>query len=396
MSNSLTPVILVLVLSLGVIALLNAHRSDSRGAGGPQLEQGVFTVPTKRRLIVPSATMPISAHLAVVVAPPADERWQAVVIAADDDGPLTRAAMLGLAEHIQAAGGLAILDPLPQAPAPVIAPLALPVDHVLRVGTLSGAVGNAAGSALTATLRISASTLRLPDDHPAARLQTPGAVRTASVAYAIEVPAAPGVLWPGWYAAIGRNVAAGVAGSLAPAGIAAVTAQDKPRSWGGLLPPPPQAANVRWTAVMQQPGVRAWLGRMNVPAQAQGGRPTVPTELAKRLGGSVTGARKWTELDATSPDYRLWTSDQDGLSTLLSLRAADAGYDLTLWQELPSAVSAWRKQAADATLSEPKREHARELLRGHADATVLPDAVRDAIRQTTGGLAPSELSKNAP
>lgn len=338
MKNSLAPLVAVLIAVLVAVLMLRPH-GDARGASGPELGPGIYAPPRSPQ--VASAFTPGVSCSGPAVA--STVAWRTVVLSGADRAPLTNACLLALAERITAAGGTAILDPVPRPPLDRVPPQALPADHRLVVATSSGVPPAEPALAATVLLSIQAQHLGLPAGHPAADL-IPVAPWSGTVQLSIAVPPAPGAPWPAWYAAVGRGAADAALGALAGGGIAV---PGPVVDWGAALPQPPTTTGLHWHAAVQGSGLRAWLGRYQERSEVGAdGRPLVPADLAKRLGPNGLGERKWEEASTAPPGLRLWTANHAGLISHLSLQRGEGGYDLVLWQELTQLQALRALQAA--------------------------------------------------
>ncbi len=383
MRNSFMP--LILVLGVTVMAIPMIMKAPPRGSGGPEINPGVFC--PSQKAIYQVASLPIAAENRatwISIAPkpeggagPGLDLRRFIVVSGEDHSPLTAAVMYALAETITKRGGAAILDPLRGPASDTGQVLALGASYVIRVATIDGATPQATSGACAAVIRCRTSAVRLPAAHPAARLQQNGGEHASVLSIAHHSTGGQGS-WPSWYAGFGRGIAETVIDQLgagAPAGSADLELAD----WGSQLPQPPQADTLRWTAAFQHQLVRGWIGRVagKTTIARDGSTEPALAQLERHLGKGgwkrveQPGAgllQEWERAqESASHDTDAKATKEgdakDELSSRLSVREDDAGYDIIAWQERPHPAELfqqWLDAATDGT--EPAGERARREL----------------------------------
>jgi hypothetical protein len=386
MRNSAAPLILVALATLACFALLQPAAEP--GTNGPELAPGVFRLVKGERHTVASLPLTLSNRveggLEPAAAPAAQgpETWRAVTLSADDRSGPTRAVLLALAERLTAQGCVVVLDPL-GAP-----PVLLGCDRSIRVATESATLPPHPGGECSARVVVTTAQLGFPAWHPAARLQPAGldpTPRRFAVAHRSGAGAGQADLhWAPWWAAVGRGIAEAVLLEIAhqplpalvdPAGGVRLAGVLPPADWidtpverapglsreqaqaaaedyreHALLPQPLQCSTVRWSGCLQLEFVRGWVGevvgRSTVVAGVE--QPAVQPLLKLLTSGSIRTAEAWAEITATGSDFREWTREKDGVTSLFTIRPTACGWDLAMWQErhgIAALYQAWLEEA---------------------------------------------------
>ncbi|MBA2481062.1 MAG: hypothetical protein H0V44_10385 [Planctomycetes bacterium] len=377
----------MIAVLVGSFALI--PRGSGRGAGGPEINPGIFRFPSKSIHRVDSMTLDQDNRIEVVrsaveAEPFALDLRTVVVVAGGDRMALTQAAMLGLAEGVTRSGGVAILDPLraPESDTTSLPPIGATL--VIEVATTGGEAPTSPNQAIEATLRIRARSVGV-DDHPAARF-APDMPRVAAEFALTHRSAGTGGSWPERYAAVGRGIGAAVLSRLG-AGAAASATPLSVADWGTPLPQPPQSKTLRWSAAFQHHLVRGWVGRIDGSRTIVrgGGEQGSSEQLVRRMAASG-----WVEDPGDDAALRVFTCERDGMSLALSLRADAAGFDVAMWQERPHAAELFTQwmEAAQSGVEPPIERVARE---GRArpdkrpppapDAEQVRRSARDALRR---------------
>jgi hypothetical protein len=252
MRNSLFPLVgVVLVAALAVLAI---PRGTEVGQDGPQLSPGILRLPKDASKAVASATIAAENAVAVVTPPSRvpglePDAWRVVAVVAGDDHAVTRAAVLGLAERLTAAGEVAVIAEASKAPLPLAA------DRVLTITTDGEQLPEAPGGLCRATVHLRQEPVVLPAVHPAAGLQGATGVPMAEfrIAHASH-GTGDAAHWANWFAAVGRSIGDQAIAALAgPAGL--------PGEWDRGRPAPIRPEAGSWT--IRQP--RALLFLLVVP-----------------------------------------------------------------------------------------------------------------------------------
>ncbi len=422
MRNSAMPLILVALIATTLVAYALLKPAAEPGTNGPELAPGVFRLVKGERHTVASLPLTLSNRvvdgLEPADAPPAQgpETWRAVTLSADDRSGPTCAVLLALAERLTAQGCVVVLDPLGTPP------VLLGCDRSIRVGTESESRPQLPGGACSARVVITTSQLGFPAWHPAARLQPAGLDPTPR-RFAVEHRSGAGVgqadlHWAPWWAAVGRSIAEAVLleiahqalpvlvdpargarlpGVLPPADWIAIPVQRPPgldREHAqaaaenyrehALLPQPLQCATVRWYGGLQLEFVRGWVGVVLGKTTVVGGvEQSALQPLVKLLeSGSIRTAEAWKETTPSPGDWRAWTREKDGVTSLFTARATASGWDVAMWQErhgIAALHQAWLDEAV-AGSDASRAALAAAQLSGKADAIAAAQAALAADR----------------
>lgn len=359
MRNSLLPIILLVATTAFSLWLIRG--GAERGAGGPDVVPGILRLPEKSGQQTSPAT--IDGATTVTGDAPADSAtWRVVLIAGDDNRPLTNAAVLALGEEFTRRGCVAVLDPSTHQRQE---PLPLGCDGILRIATSEGQPPTEHPGALQCALRVTATPVRLPADHPAARWlpDLPAAsATTLTVAHHSTPVGMP--TWPHWYAGIGTAIADAVLDRLHTPKEATDTAAHLrltawvlpgqagpgsptvPTNIYGRIPSPPQADIAEHVVAFQHPFVRGWIGDFSpvpVTARDQTERSAHDELLRRLVRGSWTPGPDLADAKTFSKDDK--ATDGSDIHRTISITATG----FIEWQERPRPTAlwqAWRDAAA--------------------------------------------------
>ncbi|MFW5845899.1 MAG: hypothetical protein ACOCXJ_06710 [Planctomycetota bacterium] len=387
MKNSVIPVIALILVALALPFCIDT--SASGGSDGPQLSAGLYE--GREGVAVPSYdsdTLPVVVALEalqegleglVPVRPLTDRRlglemvgWQATALVAEDTHALTRAAIKGLAERLSGAllpGQDLELEPTRPADYRVVTivpvagePVPIPVERVLRVRTRSADLSAGPAGASTAELLVSLHDPR----HPSVPLQSAAGIRAGFWRLRMRSPGsdAAGLVWPRWYASIGRHLAdslldaAGASGS-APCNWQATDFQQRHGDWQDAVPVQPRHELVHWQAAWQQPLVRGRQGVVYGSAGTDRQDRPVPAEDAI---AAILERGGWQRI-IDEPAQRRWAIERaEGLQHVAIWRR-DYGWEVGAWQQLPEAAD--RLETWRAAATGPDATGARQHLRRH-------------------------------
>lgn len=342
MRNSLLPIAFLAVIIACSLWLIRG--GGERGAGGPAVFPGILKLPAKQKKMTPSAEL--KAENTCDTAAPADAAaWRVILLASDDNLPLTRTMLLALGEELTRRGCIAVLEPQTRDTAE---PLPLGVDGVLRITTATTTMPDDEPGDLDFTARIEAIPVRLPNGHPAARW-FPDLPASAPAVLAIRHRSTPvgSPGWPMWFAGVGRSVASEALRLLGtPAEVTDTTDRLRQTAWilpgqteaqspFGRIPAPPQADVTERLMAFQHPFVRGWIGTLSpvpITARDQSTR-TAREELARRLERgrwTAAGEGRWTKDDRLA----------DGTEVHRSISLD--GETFVEWQERPRPTALWQ------------------------------------------------------
>jgi hypothetical protein len=342
MRNSLLPIIMIVVTVAASLWLIRG--GAERGMGGPAVFAGIHKLPTKASKLTPSTALQTTQEIAGNV-PAGSGAWRVLLLAGDEQTPLTNTVLLALAEEATRRGCIAVLDPHNREASE---PLPLGADGMLRLTSTSQTLPVGGPGAIDFTTRLELVPVRVPVNHPAARW-FPDVPASEPTVLTIRHHSSPTgkATWPSWYAAIGRAVAIAALDRLAIPATTTDTAvnlaltawiqpgQTENDSPFGRIPAPPQGDVAERLVAFQHPFVRGWVGRLSpVPISARDGSlRTSRDELIRRLerGGWKTSA----------PDT--WSKDdlaKDG--TLVHRSISLQAETLVEWQERPQPTSLWQ------------------------------------------------------
>lgn len=359
MRNSALPIVSAVFLVILFIAIESRHPSEAPGRFGPELEAGIFRMPTKARLRIASADLDASAAVTVEAPAGADaaaaERWRAVVVSAEDREPLTNAVVLGLAEQLTEHGCVVIVDTVGGTP------LLMAADRAVSVATREAKLPAVPGGECTATIAIADRLLSFPSDIPAAHAQPAAAaplIARFSLAYRSQGKGQVEPSWAAWYAGVGRGLAADVVHAIVPAGLPAVVDAEHRQlvglpafvDWDSALPIPPRVDVLRWYGATQQEFARGWIGEIRGFNALDDGGATQPSIAHLEKAMSATRLLKdiaWVKDPNSSDERLLWNREQDG-AVLAAVRSA-TGWDVALWQErtgIAATFQGWLDAAA--------------------------------------------------
>ena len=351
MRNSLLPIFMIVITVAASLWLIRG--GAERGMGGPAVFPGIHKLPTKTSKLTPSAPLETAQELNGSV-PAGSDDWRVLLLAGDEQTPLTNAVLLALAEEATRRGCIAVLEPHDRESGE---PLPLGADGMLRVTSISQTLPVGGPDAIDFISRIELVPVRVPTGHPAARWfpDLPAAEPTVLTVRHRSRPAGDAT-WPTWYAAIGRAVATAALDRLAipqensdTAQKLSLTAWIQPGqadtdSPFGRIPAPPQSDVAERLVAYQHPFVRGWIGRLSpVPISTRDGSlRTSRDELIRRLerGG-------WR---SSLPDT--WSKDDQATDgTVIHRSISLQGEILVEWQERPQPTALWQAwKAAGATV----------------------------------------------
>jgi hypothetical protein len=398
MRNSALPIISAMVL-VALFALVESrHPSEPPGRYGPELDAGIFRLPTKARLRIASADLDATNAVAVESPAGADavapERWRVVKISADDREPLTHATLLGLAEQLTEHGCVVIVEPLGATP------LLMPADRDLRVATRSAKLPAEAGGDCEASVAVVDRLLAFAPDLPAAHAQ-PAVAPPLAARYAVahRSRAKGEAAWAGWYAGVGRGIASATLAAIAPGGLPAVVdEQRRPRpelpgfvDWQATLPAPPRSDVVVWYGATQEDFVRGWIGEIRSETARDDQGAIVPSIARFEHQMGATRLLKdiaWVKDPNSTAERLVWNREQDG-ACLAAIRSG-RGWDVGLWQErtgVASAFQGWLDAAAAGDAA------ARRQLRRYATCDAVPAELR---AKAAALLSPGQPGVPAP
>jgi hypothetical protein len=346
MRNSLLPLGL-LVLTIGA-SLWLIRGGAARGAGGPAVFPGILELPSKTKLMTPSAELEATNTL-TGEAPAGAAAWRVLLLSGTENEPLTNTVLLALGEDLTKRGFVVIMDPASHLV--TSEPLPLGADGNLRIHTVASVLPQGGPGALTFTTTVQAIPVRVPADHPVARWfpDLPPAVPTTLSITHQSTPrqATP---WPEWYAALGRSVSSQILKALTLPATVTDTAevihatawvepgQTESTSIFGRIPSPPQDDVVEHLVAFQQPFVRGWIGHLTpVPVTThEGGQRSARAELIRRLerGGWTPGPTEGERLTYSKEDHA-----SDGTTIHRSLTIT--GEEIVEWQERPKPMRLW-------------------------------------------------------
>ena len=381
MRNSLLPIGL-LVLTIGA-SLWLIRGGAARGAGGPAVFPGIFELPSKAKLMTPSADLEATNTLAGA-APVGTATWRVLLLSGAENEPLTNTVLLALGEELTKRGCVVIMDPASHTV--TSEPLPLGADGHLRIHTAASVLPQEGPGAITFTTTIDAMPVRVPADHPAARWfpELPVSVPTTFTITHQSTPrqASP---WPQWYAAIGRSVSGELLRALAlPASITDSAEVIRATAWVepgqvestsiyGRIPSPPQDDVVDQLVAFQHPFVRGWIGRLNpVPvSNRQGEQRSARAELIRRLerGG-------WTAGPAVGERLTYSKDDRASDGSIIHRSLTITGEQLVEWQERPKPVRLWE---AWTDAAKAGNAAAAVQLRRHRTTAGLPEELRALV-----------------
>jgi hypothetical protein len=383
MRNSLLPIIFVLALSAVVVPL--SLRGPDRGSGGPDVEPMLWRAPVKKIHQVES--MPLQATNKVSATGGTQDAdgyglnlRRFVVVAGEDRSPLTAAVMLALAERITAEGGAVILDPLrgPESDTEHVIPLG--ATWLLRVATVAGTPASEPGGPCHATVRCRTSALRVPADHPAARLQPEEVDHASELTVAHDSRGVTGA-WPNWYAGFGRSVADALLERLERGAVETKPDLGIP-DWGTRLPDPPEVDVLRWRGAFQHEFMRGWIGRIDgVTTTDREGKPQ-PT--IQRLQDKLKRGGWIRDDEASTDKQELWARARGGPSASLTIRPDAGGAEVVMWQEWPHAAEVFNQWLDVAAAGDAK---ALDRLRRHRHCEAVP---ADERQKADALLAPAK------
>jgi hypothetical protein len=367
MRNSLVPLVGVLIVAAAAVMLI----SDSQpiGFGGPEINAGIYRVPKRGAGVIESldalkmtndVTVESQADHSVGVEP---EQWHSVTLASADGEPLTRAAILALAEEFARRDLIALVLPQREMPLPIAS------DRIIRVATRSATIPEGVGGECAAELTVEVSAPRFPSGHPAARLEGASSSRPMTLSVRHQSSGAPDAPWSRWYATVGRGIAT--------AAITAMGAQDfrfesaEPRAeWENFLPQPPLHAVVRWHGAMQDDLVRGWFGeiRGTTTLDKAGAEASALAPLEKLLKSGM-----WEESSVPGAALRTWSRERDGTMFWFGCQSMPTGWQLTMWQERSEPSRRFDEWFDSAQVGDAA---ARRNLRRHLLCASIPDAQR--------------------
>ena len=342
MRNSFWPLLMIVITV--AVSLWLIRGGAERGMGGPAVFAGIHKLPTKTSKLTPSTSLETTQEL-TGSAPAGSDGWRVLLLAGDEQTPLTNTVLLALAEEATRRGCIAVLEPHNR---DTSEPLPLGADGMLRITTTSEKLPMGGPGAIDFTTRLELVPVRVPTNHPAARWfpDQPPAEPTILTVHHRSRPVGAAT-WPTWYAAIGRAVATAILERLAipqentdAAKKLALTAWIQPGqadtdSPYGRIPAPPQSDVAERLVAFQHPFVRGWIGRLNpVPITARdGSMRTSRDELIRRLergGWKHSGPETWSKDDQAT----------DGTVVHRSL-SLDKEV-LVEWQERPQPTALWQ------------------------------------------------------
>ena len=362
MRNSLLPVILLVLTTAFAWWLIRG--GAERGAGGPNVLPGIV------RPLVKSSQQTIAAELQGTtthsgVAPVDAAAWRVILIAGNDTHPFTNAAILGLGEELTRRGCVAVLYPvLRDRPEP----LPLSFDGVVRIAHVTGEPPVDHPGAVTCTLAITLTPVRVPLDHPAARW-FPDLQASSPTTVQVTHGSSPvgSTSWPHWYAGVGRAFAMEILATCGTPeaatdtierlhrtawtlpGLAGPEAADAAANLYGRIPSPPQADVVEHVVSFQHPFVRGWIGDFSpVPITARDlSTHSTREELLHRLerGGWNKAPDLGTDLVYSKDDHAT-----DGTEIHRSISLTPTGF--VEWQERPSPTKLWQAWVAAAAVGD--------------------------------------------
>ncbi len=381
MRNSLLPIGL-LVLTIGA-SLWLIRGGAARGAGGPAVFPGIFELPSKAKLMTPSADLEATNTL-TGVAPVGAATWRVLLLSGVENAPLTNTVLLALGEELTKRGYVVIMDPASHTV--TSEPLPLGADGHLRIHTTASVLPPQGPGAIIFTTTIDAVPVRVPADHPAARWfpDLPAAVPTTLTIAHQSTPRQTSP-WPEWYAALGRSVSGELLRALAlPATITDTAEIVRATAWVepgqaesasiyGRIPSPPQDDVVEHLVAFQHPFVRGWIGHLTpvpVTTHEDGQRPA-RAELIRRLerGG-------WTAGPATAERLTFSKDDRASDGSTIHRSLTITGEDLVEWQERPKPVRLWEAWTDAAKAGSTT---AAAQLRRHRNTAGLPAELRAQV-----------------
>ena len=355
MRNSLLPILMIVVTVATSLWLIRG--GAERGMGGPAVFAGIHKLPTKTSKLTPSTPLETTQDLSGNV-PAGTDGWRVLLLAGDEQTPLTNTVLLALAEEATRRGCIAVLEPHNREASE---PLPLGADGMLRITSTSAVLPVGGPGAIDFTTRLELVTVGVPADHPAARWfpDLPLAEPTVLIIRHRSTPTGAAT-WPTWYAAIGRAVATAALDRLAippvntdTAAKLALTAWIQPGQTDedspfGRIPAPPQGDVVERLVAFQHPFVRGWVGRLSpVPITARDGSlRTSRDELIRRL---ERGGWKSSAPDTWSKD------DQATDGTLVHRSLSLQGETLVEWQERPQPTTLWQAWKSAGTTAQLER-----------------------------------------
>jgi hypothetical protein len=368
MRNSFLP--LIMMLGVSAVAYLLIRPAPLPGSSGPEIYPGFFRLPRGNKLVVDSVTSVVCEN-DIKEATTDDQRvgcepdsWHMVMLRAEDDGAVTRAVVLAMAEQLTASGVYVVTVPSREAP------LNFAVDRVISV-TSTGAQPGKLGDPISATISMNMSAPRFPAGHPAEHLQPAIGIRGGSLVidhrnHVSEHSVVP--TWGEWYATIGRSVATLALGQWAPQGTTPFDwTEQVPSDWGKWIADPPRHAVMRWHAALQCELVRGWVGEIRgkttIAANGTEQSSFVPVEKLLKKGN-------WNKVSASDSPWQIWQREDGGETYLFAIRETPSGWTLTHWQERkePAGVhEEWLDAAERGDLS------ARHNIRQYLLSTALPD-----------------------
>jgi hypothetical protein len=367
MRNSFVPIAGMLLVTAAAFLLIRP--SQPVGFGGPEINAGIYRVPKRGAGIIESLDA-LTMTNDVTVESQADQRigaepeqWLSVTLVSGDGEPLTRAAVLALAEEFARRDLIALI--LPQRE------MALPIagDRVIRVATSLANIPENAGGECAAELAVEVHAPRFPAGHPASRLQGAFSSRSMQLVIKHHSSGAPDAQWSRWYATVGRGIAATAINAIGAREFKATDAEPRAQ-WDDLLPQAPRHAVVRWLAAFEDDLVRGWFGeiRGTTTLDKAGAEASALAPLEKLLKSGM-----WEESSVPGAALRTWSRERDGTMFWFGCQSMPTGWQLTMWQERSEPSRRFDEWFDSAQVGDAA---ARRNLRRHLLCASIPDAQR--------------------